>query len=248
MNTLVIVLGVMLVVVIMASLFSKFFSGESTLVTNANLLTGIEDIKNDNLTPSASRTYGIWIYVNTWDNTKNKMIFGRQGDVLLYLDANSATLKCKIAPVPASSAVGTVGATGYVAQVTDNITVADGGTEPILNTIDITNNFPIQKWVYVTIVLDSVGIADFYLDGKLVKSVQNGNIVKAALNSNLKYGKGHDTFISKFERITKVLGPSDVWAKYMKNNSGTSIKNALGNYNVKMSILKDNEIASTITM
>lgn len=231
MNSLVIVLGVMLLVIIIMTLFSKFFSGESTLVTNANLLEGIPSITTDNLTASASRAYGIWIYVNTWKAGANKMIFGRAGDVLLYLDANSATLKCKIDPTDT------------------DITNANTTATAIDNTIDITNNFPIQKWVYVTIVLDSVGIADFYLDGKLVKSVQNTNIATStAITSNLIYGKGHDTFISKFERATKVLGPSDVWAKYMKNNSGTSIRNALGNYNVKMSILKDNEIASTITM
>ena len=185
------------------------------------------------------------LYVNTWTAGKNKMIFGREGDVLLYLDTNSATLKCKIAPNTAT----TNSTGGTVAKPITDLTYANGGTGPIDHTIDITNNFPIQKWVYVTIVLDSVGIADFYLDGKLVKSVQSGNIsTSTALTSDLIYGKGHDTFISKFERATKVLGPSDVWAKYMKNNSGTSIKNALGNYNVRMSILKDNEIASTITM
>jgi hypothetical protein len=231
MNSLAIVLGVILIVIIMMSLFSKFFSGETTLVTKAHLLKGVEDIKNDNLTASANRTYSIMIYVNTWDNTKNKMIFGREGDVLLYLDASSATLKCKIAP-----------------SATD-VTNADTTATAIANTIDITNNFPIQKWVYVTIVLDSVGITDFYLDGKLVKSVQNTSIgPSTALTSNLKYGMGHDTFISKFERATKILGPSDVWAKYMKNNGGSSIKDALGNYNVKMSILKDNEITSSITV
>ena len=237
MNSLAIVLGVILIVIIVMSLFSKFFSGETTLVTKAHLLKGVDDIKNDNLTASANRTYSILIYVNTWDNTKNKMIFGRQDDILLYLDASSATLKCKIAPLAASTAAG----------AKSDIEIADRGTGPISDTIDITNNFPIQKWVYVTIVLDSNGIADFYLDGKLVKSVQSTSIVKST-TSNLIYGMGHDTFISKFERATKILGPSDVWAKYMKNNGGSSIKDALGNYNVKMSILKDNEITSSITM
>ena len=44
MNPLVIVMGVMLLVVIMASLFSKFFSGESTLVANVNLAGGTPEI------------------------------------------------------------------------------------------------------------------------------------------------------------------------------------------------------------
>lgn len=231
MNTLVIVLGVMLVVIIiMTSLFSKFFSGETTLVTNANLLKGNLDITADNLTSSANRTYGIWIYVNTWINT-NKIIFSRVDDVLLYLDKSSATLKCKIKPTNV------------------DITVANGtATGTIVNVVDITNNFPIQKWVYVTIVLDSTGIADFYLDGKLVKSVQNSEIgTSPVLTSDLKFGNGHDTYISKFERIVNVLGPSDVWAKYMKNNPGSSMKDSLGNYNVILSILKDNVVTSSLS-
>jgi hypothetical protein len=227
MNTLVIVLGVMLVVIIMASLFSKFLSGETTLVTNVNLSGGNPNIPSDKLTSSQNRTYGILIYMNTWDNTKNKMIFGRQDDVLLYLDKISSTLKCKIKPTA------------------DDIIAANGSTTEISDVVDITNNFPIQKWVYVTIVLDSAGIADFYLDGKLVKSVQNGNITNST--SSLQFGNGHDTYISKFERITKILGPSDVWSKYTKNNPGSSMKDSLGNYNVNLSILKDNVVTSSLS-
>ena len=237
MNNLVIVLGVILLVVIMLSLFSKFFSGESTLVTNVNLNGGNPVILAKDLTASASRTYGIWIYINTWTG-KNKMIFGRESDVLLYLDSGSATLKCKIVPLPASG-------TGPT-SITDNIIEANGGTGPIDNVVDITNNFPIQKWVYVTIVLDSAGITDFYMDGKLVKSVQKPNIVTNP-TAELKFGSGHDTYISKFKRYAKVLGPSDVWSEYMKNNSGSSIKDSLGNYNVNMSILKDNVVTSTLS-
>ena len=84
-----------------------------------------------------------------------------------------------------------------------------------------------------------------YLDGKLVKSVQNSNIKSSS--SPLKFGSGHDTYIAKIDRIPKILGPSDVWSKYMKNNSGTSMKDSLGNYNVNLSILKDNVVASSIS-
>jgi len=230
MNTLVIVLGVMLVVIIMMSLFSRLFSSETTLAENLHLAGAIPDLANDKLTSSANRTYGVLIYVNTWDNNnKNKMIFGRENDVLLYLDKSSAVLKCKIKPTA------------------DEVTNANSSADVIPDVVDITNNFPIQKWVYVTIVLDSTGITDFYLDGKLVKSVQNENISVTVSSSPLKFGSGHDTYISKIDRIGKVLGPSDVWSKYMKNNSGSSLKNSIGNYNVNLSILKDNVIASTFS-
>ena len=39
------------------------------------------------------------------------------------------------------------------------------------NTIEVVNNFPLQKWVYILISYDN-NICDIYLDGKMVKSVQ----------------------------------------------------------------------------
>jgi hypothetical protein len=234
MNPLVIVLGVILVVIILISVFSKFFSGESALGKNANLQNGIPAIPVDSLSKkdSANRTYSIWTYVNVWTAGRNKMILGRSGDVLLYLDSDTATLKCKVNPD----------------DLDIGNTKANGGTGTaaiISDTIDITNNFPIQKWVFVTVAIDSGGVCDLYLDGKLVKSVKTSASTSVNETKPINFGSGHDTYIADAKFTPKALGPQDVWNSYSNGNSGSSMKNS---YNVNLSILKDNVATSSYSL
>jgi hypothetical protein len=236
MNPLVVVLGVLLVVIILMTLYSSFFSGSTTMVDKVNLLTGTPPDtpadKLDNAT-SPSRTYSIWVYVNTWtSNSKYKMIFGREGDIVLYLDKANSKLKCKIKPI--GSDITAVNGTQTNASQLDKI-------------IDITNDFPIQKWVFVTVVIDAANIADYYLDGKLVKSVKLEDVLVSTSNP-IKYGGTNDTWIAKFKRTPKTLGPQDVWNMYAKENPGSNLSSAIGNYNVNLSILKDNAVSSSLSL
>ena len=50
---------------------------------------------------------------------------------------------------------------------------------------DITNNFPLQKWTCILVSVDNK-IIDVYLDGKLVKSIEN----KTTINSDASQGIG----------------------------------------------------------
>ncbi len=236
MNPLVVVLGVLLVVIILMSLYSSFFSGSTTMVDKVNLLTSAPPptlaSKLDNA-GSSSRTYSIWVYVNTWTSSSNyKMIFGREGDIVLYLDKATSKLKCKIKP------------TGP--DITNVNGTVNDSTEPN-KIIDITNDFPIQKWVFITVVVDATNIVDYYLDGKLVKSVKLSDVFVSG-DSDIKYGNGHDTWIAQFKRTPKTVGPQDVWNMYAKGNPGSDLSSSLGNYNVNLSILKDNAVSSSISL
>ena len=176
MNPLVIVLGVMLVVIILMGIFSRFFSGESALTSKANIKDSIPDIAVASITGAdkSTRTYSIWVYMNTWTPNVNKMIIGRTGDILLYLDKDSAVLKCKILPIAG------------------DITAAST-TTAITSVVDITNNFPIQKWVFITVAVDTTGVCDYYLDGKLVKSVKAVSTTIIDATKPIKFGTIHDT-------------------------------------------------------
>ena len=242
MNPLVIVLGVILVVIILMSTFSKFFSGESSLASKANLVNGIPDIPVSALSKkdSANRTYSIWTYVNVWTTGANKMILGRTGDILLFLDASTATLKCKVRPASESGSGASL--------IQSDLDKANGGAGTIADVVDITNNFPIQKWVLITVSVDASGVCDLYLDGKLVKSVKITDVSIADSTQPIKFGKGHDTYIADAKFLPKTLGPKDVWSDYSKGNSGSSIKSAVGSYNVNLSILKDNVKTSSYTI
>jgi hypothetical protein len=176
--------------------------------------------------------------MNAWDGTKNKMIFGRDKDVVLFLDKSTAKLRCMINPAAANTGKAAMG--------------ADGGNTSATNDkiVDITNDFPIQKWVFITVVIDSgSNVVDYYLDGKLVKSVKvNSDDITLTQDAELKFGSGHDTYIAQFKRTTKAVGPQDVWNMYASGNPGSSLSSAVGNYNVNMSILKDNAVSSSLSL
>ena len=224
MNTIIIVLGVILLVVILYLIFQSWFTGKTTLDGQNSLLQQPPSIPSGDLSvPDSARfTYNIWVYVNSWDTTASKIIFGRQYETRLYLDGTTSTLKLDVGNPP----------------------ISDSDTVDYLETIDITNNFPLQKWVCVLISADN-NIIDVYLDGKMIKSVFVGNNVSPPfqnmqVNSSIVFGGGWDCYISKFERSPKPTDPKTAWDKYMEGNGGSTVGNALGNINVNISVLKDN--------
>jgi hypothetical protein len=213
MNYTVVILAIILVVIIFYMVFSDWFS-TSKLVKQASLKNSIPDIlAKDLVKPTSTRyAYSIWIYVNSWDTATSKPIFGRNGDIELALDATIGKFTCKLGP-----------------------NVGDTSKDP--STITVTNNFPLQKWVFVTVSIDNT-IADIYLDGKLVKSVQIAQ-VSPNDSSNVIFGKGYDIYIADLKRYTEVQDPQSVWNTYMKGNGGSVVNKVGSSYAVNLSILKD---------
>ena len=161
--------------------------------------------------PQATRyAYGIWVYVNTWNSNIYHTVFSRANNMVVYLDKTTPTLICKV-------------------------TMSDGTTQ----SLTITDNFPLQKWVFVTVSIDNT-IADIYLDGKLVKSVQIAQ-VNPDDSSNVIFGKEYkyDIYIADLKRYTEVQDPQSVWNTYMKGNGGSVVNKVGSSYAVNLSILKD---------
>ena len=218
MSTTIIVLGVILVLLIIYMMFQDYFTG-------ANKLTGEKYLKDSNANiphndvsgkNSSIFTYSIWLYVNTYGD-EDKIIFKRNNDVALYLDRTTATLKCL------------VGEENAQGDIYDNT-----------NAIDVTNNFPLQKWVHIFISVDNT-IVDVYLDGKLIKSVQITKSVSIPESgSDIVFGSNWDAYFAKFERHSKATDPKSAYDKYMEGNGGSTLSQALGNMNVNLSITKDN--------
>ena len=111
--------------------------------------------------------------------------------------------------------------------------------------INITNNFPLQKWVYLVISIDNT-VADCYLDGKLIKSVKITQVAPDK-TADVKFGLGVDAYIAQFQRWTNPLDPQSVWKAYAAG-SGSSLAGTDSNYNVALSVLKDNVITSKLTL
>ena len=225
MNTSIIILGTALVVLIMYMLFKSYFDGQNKMTDQIILDNQVNIEPKDISKPDANDfTYGIWIYVNKWSDPS-----GNEG--IVFKRADEIELKF---------------VSGGAMQVTP-VTV------PVTGPINITSNFPIQKWVFVTLVSQQNNM-DVYLDGKMVKSIQmRGKIAPGidedgAANNGITFGNGilpKNTTISKFTRFTYSMNPQDVWTQYMKGNGSNGLANATGDMDVNLSIMKDGIVSSS---
>jgi hypothetical protein len=229
MNWLIILLIVFIVIILFYSYFKNWLLGITTVSSQSSLLSPVPPVlaKTFNDPGSTRYSYGIWYYLNTWTTGLDKVIFSRTSDILLYFDDNTASLLCSLPPKTND-------------PVANVISPSNNNNTPIT----VTNNFPLQKWVYITVVVDNT-IADIYLDGKLVKSVQI-NQVSPDKSSNLYFGSGYDAYISNFQRWSKPLDPQTVWSTYLAGNGSSSI--GTNNYSMNVSLLKDNVTQKTYSI
>jgi hypothetical protein len=115
--------------------------------------------------------------------------------------------------------------------------------------ISILRDFPLQKWVYLTISVayndKNVSILDVYIDGKLIKSIQTRSPIypRDDKQSRLIFG-ALDAKMVDFKRWTYALSPQMVMDEYDKS----SIKKSLGSYSADISILKSNVMAKRISL
>jgi hypothetical protein len=141
MNYTVIGLGIVLVILIYT--LYVFLTDKTTRLSKYTSLTSTNTPITSISDPTATNyAYGIWVYVNTWDSTIQKYIYARQKNIGLRLDTTTPSLFCDF----------------YM----------NNGN---INTITVTDSFPIQKWVYVIISVNTQFI-DCYLDGKLMNSTK----------------------------------------------------------------------------
>jgi hypothetical protein len=240
METTVIILGTAVVVLIIFLIYNKYYSGVSTLAKQTSLQTRPPDVIATSIQKgdSVRFAYGIWVYINQWAKTPvNKLLFARDEEIALYLD-NSANLICIISPTQGTFGVLTNNM-GTIQQDSDDINKRQ-------KTITVSNNFPLQKWVYITVSVDNT-IADIYLEGKLVKSLPIP-LVSPNASKPIVFGGGYTAYISQFQRWTTELDPQTVWNTYMKSSGGNSLTGMVGNYNVNLSLLKDNIVSSNFAL
>ena len=211
-----------IVIVLIYVLYVYFVKKSSVITSSASLKSGTnQPITTLNSGQSTRYAYGIWVYVNTWDTSTTKTIFMRTGNIRLYLASNQPSLYCQIVQNPAS-------------------TQSD---------ILITDNFPIQKWVYVVISSDN-SIVDCYLDGKLVNSTKLQNqpaTPGTPANNPVILGSGWDAYIAGFNNWNGPIGPQEAWDSYLSGN-GNAMSRFFSQYSVNIAVNKDNVQQSSYTM
>jgi len=168
-------------------------------------------------------SYGVWMYVNTWGSI-NKTIFS-------VVDSVSQKVLFDL----------TLGST----SLTLNTDISVAGK---LQNIMITNNFPVQKWVYVIVSVDG-SIVDVYLDGKLVISTilkNNGTIMNSDVSNTpqINFGNGYDIYLSKFQRWTYPMDPQTAWNNYYQGNGQSNSTS----YGAKLAITNSNILQQEVKL
>jgi len=230
MNFTVIILGI--TVVILVYVLYLYMSPTYKMLSSGASLSVVNPPITSLVSPkNTSYAYGVWVYVNTWDSNIDKVIFSRAGNIALGLDATTPTL--------------------YV-----DVTLSDDTTtNPSIQQVTITDNFPIQKWVHVIISVDNKFL-DCYLDGKLVISHKIGTAaqmpknppdknIPIILGGNSMFNTLFDANVSKFMRWDSPVNPQLAWDTYMSGNGSSS---SVSNFNANLSILKNNAAYSTFSL
>jgi hypothetical protein len=240
MNYLYVILGVV-VIIILYILYQYLATSTSTLTNQTNLkkqlsLPAVTDNPSTN-----SYSYGLWLYINSVPGQVTKSIF---------------TTTSSPGSMSTSAGVTGIPPMNLLYSTTDkSVLVCEILTGPTLavQKFNITTNFPIQKWVYIVINVQNGNFVDFYLDGKLIKSIQmpaNQQNASSDQDGVVITGEnnGLDALIAGFTRTSTSVNPQDVWSSYLAGNGGNSLSKTFSSYGIQVDLVKDNVTQSKFTL
>lgn len=216
MNTVVIILGVLLIIVLYLSFF--VFTGTQSLTAKVDLGSQQAPILSKEISNPGSVRYSFeaWVYVYQFENG-GKYLFSRAGtttgkNIGLKLGSTAPEL------------------------ILEYTSVNSAGTKEASSLI-ISNNFPIQSWAHVIVSVDNNYI-DVYMNGKLVKSIQ-ATLEPPSVGSSIEYGLTK-AYLAKFVRNTYPVDPQTAWDHYnVGNGISGSMSSLLGNYGATIVFNKD---------
>lgn len=171
---------------------------------------------------SINFTYSLWMYVNQWQTGSAKVIFRSK-------NASSVFHTLKLGQ----------------ADPTLTFEVQNDGTAANMESINITSAFPLQKWMHLTICV-SGQIMDFYLNGKMVKSVQN-RIAPTIDITTIEFGTGFDCYIRKFKRSLETVSQEQVNNDYLAGNGMMGLSSATS-LEGRVEILKDSQVQTSVKL
>ena len=223
MDTTFIFLGVAVVILLYTIFY--FMGGNDSLATKVDLIQIQPAIAIDNLTKpdSAKYSFELWTYVYGSNDgmIKGKYFFSR--------DANTAGGK------NIGLKMGNLGTPTLLLEYKKSSAATS-------TDVQISDNFPLQTWQHVIVSVDGKYI-DVYLNGKLVKSI-NDEIETPSLTNEVKFSTTpFKTYLAKFTRTITPTDPQTAWNNYLAGNGENPLKNIMGNYGVSMSFKKDDQDA-----
>lgn len=223
MNYTLIILGVILMVVIYM-MYSAILGQQSKIGTNImTLATGITtpSVAYSTLATPNSPRYNLSFWVSIESLNAETILFNIQNN-----DASPKTLL--------SVKINTTATLSY--DIAD-ATIASPTNHTIMS------NFPLQKWVFVCLSLDS-SVMDMYIDGKLIRSEKLVAVPGVPTKDfSIKFGApgtGTVIYMARFERNPVQMDPATAWSKYMAGNGGNYFSSLFSSYGAAFSITKDN--------
>lgn len=180
----------------------------------------------------ASYAHSFWILVNTMDVNQNS----DKRDLLIKSDSTGQDVEFH----------------AYLKKYSNDMvvetTVNDSNNIKSVMTCEVTN-IPLQRWVSVILSVQDRTL-DIYIDGKLVRTCVAANNIhlvptapvlnvtgKLEANGNLA-DSGFSGYMNKLQYYTDALTPNEAYAVYRKGPGNSKMLSL--NYNVKLSLLKDN--------
>lgn len=224
---------------------SSGLEGKTVLtdITAANPATAIEVTadKIPVLLEGGEYSINTWLYINDWtvNNGKRKHVLTIGGSnfktLVMYFGAFKNSLAVRVHNKTGGCLSVETDTTGMTENLCANIysTLFDATGLTVDETIgtrpcDI-NDFPLQKWVQVSIVLNNT-TCDVYIDGKLARSCILKSFFKVdGRNTTATFVDkgGFGGLISNTSFYNYALNPEQVWKLYM---SGPVVETSLWDY------------------
>jgi hypothetical protein len=220
MNYMMIIVG--FIVCVILYLLYLFFTN-NTLSAGLQPLNSAMTYTYDKLVNPGSNTYCYqgWFYLNTMPTAKCPL-FQRSGttanstDFAVCINGQTLTVECS----------------------------PNGSGTPKKIIMTVTDQFPIQKWTYLVINVNSQRVVEAYINGKLVKTEQSTDL--PASPSTVKPVTLGDTnlsgYLTKFTRTDSTMNADVVWSTYLKGNGLNTALGYLMPYNINLAISKDDII------
>lgn len=228
----------LVIIIVLAYLVYRYYTQKTTTLTNAIYLNDTSSaaataslISGDKIVSPQAANFSIsyWIYVNSWNSNSKKFIFScspPNGYLSMYFDETKPILYANF----------TTGCRTHV---------------PATETIKITDNFPLQKWVYVILSVNS-NYVDMYLDGRLINSykMQNSDLYLTCSRDkwSIQMGSNFDAYVFGFVRTINEMTPQTAMSNYYSTAPKAKGSGFFGNYNMNIDILKDGTISSTLNV
>lgn len=218
-----IILGIVLAIILY---YFVFTSGTTVLSDKLDLSTEQPPVSIADIAQPASRKYSyeMWMYVYNFQGTNQYIISrdsGSNKNIGVKLDGSSPKLMLE-----------------YTATAT--------GAPSTPKTVTITDNLPLQTWVHLIVSVDDKYI-DIYMNGKLIKSIQDVNIDTPSATSSITYGKTN-CYLAKLSRTVMPTDPQTAWDKYSAGNGENPLAKYLSSFGLSMTLQKNNQDYSKITL